>query len=90
MKDNHETDFFEADTVYVNGENPFRAPELTPEFWCKLVTVHPTLGTKWAVGWPRNGHLDEWGYGLVAYQQDQWVEGKWVPSPWKNKTGTGE
>jgi hypothetical protein len=83
------TDFFEVDKVYVNGENPFRAPELTPEFWCKLVVTHPTLRTLWAVGWSRSGHFSAWDYGLSAYTPTQWREGKWAESPYVNETGLG-
>lgn len=83
-------DFFAPNTVYVNGENPYRAPELTPEFWCLMVTTHPTLRTLWAVGWSRSGHFEKWDYGLVAYQLPQWTEGKWATSPYKDEKGVDE
>lgn len=75
-------DFFIPGTTYIEGTNPYRAPEDTPEFECLGVYTHPSLGVTWAVGWFRDGHFCAWGYGLSALTIDQWRDGKWTPSPY--------
>lgn len=76
------SEFFEPGTVYIEGSNPYRAPELTSEFHCLGVHKHPSLDVTFAVGWWRDGHFDQWGYGLSALTAKQWEDGKWVVSPY--------
>lgn len=70
------SDFFEPDTVYIKYADPYKAPELVPEFWCVDVLQHPTdPDVKFALGWGRWGHGDPWEPTPMAFEPkhfDQW------------------
>jgi hypothetical protein len=68
------TDFFAPDTTYTLAD-PYKAPEIRPQFQCVAVAVHPSKGEDRAFGFWRAGHASPW----VSHAADakDWAKG-WV------------
>jgi hypothetical protein len=79
------TGFFEPDTVYVDDSNPSRAPEFTPEFWCRAVFSHPDVRVLYAVGLFRQGHFMRWHLSPVIWTFTDWKRAQWIESPYGDK-----
>lgn len=68
--------FFEAGVTYVRDQ-PFKAPEINPQFMCWSVGDEPNgAGFRIAQGWGRGGSLDPWS--MTAMEPRHWAWG-WVP-----------
>lgn len=64
--------FFEPGTEYI-GEDPYRAPEIQPEFQCVAVAVHPKDGTLRAFGFERSGSHSAWRSSAMRVRE--WADG---------------
>lgn len=53
------SDFFVPDTTYIR-DDPYKAPEIRPEFVCVGVATHPTKHDKRAFGFYRPGRFSPW------------------------------
>ena len=53
------SDFFVPDTTYIR-DDPYKAPEIRPEFVCVGVATHPTKKDKRAFGFYRPGRFSPW------------------------------
>jgi len=69
------TGFFQANTTYTLAD-PYKAPEIRPQFQCIAVAVHPTKGESRAFGFWRAGHMSPWlSHAMHANDWDKgWVE----------------
>jgi hypothetical protein len=69
-------DFFTPATNYLLRD-PYRAPEIRPEFQCVAVAVHPSKGERRAFGFWRSGSQSSWL--SHAMHDSDWAEG-WFPN----------
>lgn len=66
------SDFFTPDTTYTLAD-PYKAPEIRPQFQCVGVATHPTKKERRALGFYRRGAGAEWhGHAL---DPDDWARG---------------
>ncbi|MFJ6215093.1 hypothetical protein ACIQGZ_17415 [Streptomyces sp. NPDC092296] len=71
------TDFFAPGTTYLIAD-PYKAPEIRPEFRCVAVAVHPSKGDDRAFGFYRRGSTSPWR--SCALTADDWASG-WTALP---------
>lgn len=71
------TDFFVPGTTYVRDQ-PFKAPEINPQFICETIVHHPDTEARMALGFGRGGSMDPWV--LTAMEDKHWKWG-WVSVP---------
>lgn len=67
-------DFFHPGHTYTE-DAPFRAPEDRPNFQCVAVAVHPTTGTRRALGFEQPGAGAPWRSSSM--RDEEWAGG-WV------------
>ncbi|GKQ39517.1 hypothetical protein [Streptomyces sp. A012304] len=67
-------DFFRPGRTYTTDE-PFRAPEDRPNFQCVAVAIHPTMGSRRALGFEQPGSGRTWK--SASLRDDEWADG-WV------------
>lgn len=70
-------DFFAPATTYTLAD-PYRAPEIRPDFQCIGVANHPRTGELRALGFYRPGSQSAWR--STALDPDDWALG-WTPVP---------
>lgn len=66
--------FFEPGRTYTENA-PFRAPEDRPNFQCVAVAIHPTTGTRRALGFEQPGTGGRWSSSSM--RDEEWADG-WV------------
>lgn len=65
-------DFFTPGTNYLITD-PWKAPEIVPEFQCVGVAMHPSKGERRAFGFWRSGSQSQWL--SQAMSERAWAEG---------------
>jgi hypothetical protein len=66
------TPFFQPGRTYTEAA-PFRAPEDRPNFQCVAVAIHPTTGTRRALGFEQPGAGGPWK--SASFRDEEWADG---------------
>lgn len=65
-------DFFQPGRTYTK-DAPFRAPEDRPNFQCIAVAIHPTTGSRRALGFEQAGAGGPWK--SASFRDEEWADG---------------
>lgn len=78
-------DFFQPETTYTVND-PYKAPEIRPQFQCVGTATHPSKSEQRAFGFWRVGSTSPWK--SVALDPDDWARG-WVEVPKPDEAPSG-